>query len=101
MMTKLEELGADICSETLDGDNALSILAGHEETLAIYIAEHYDVTQFDRPDQAGITPLMYAALKGYNKLARVLIGRGLPSMAWVESLRANRVIRSMTLRRTV
>lgn len=76
MMTKLEELGADICSETLDGDNALSILAGHEETLAIYIAEHYDVTQFDRPDQAGITPLMYAALKGYNKLARVLIGQG-------------------------
>ncbi len=76
VMKQLVRLGADVCSETLDGDNLLSILAGREEVAAVYMVEFYDLTPLDKTDKYGATPLMYAAMRGYNALARILIERG-------------------------
>ncbi len=76
VIKKLVELGADVCSETLDGDNVLSVLAGRDEAAAVSMAECYDLTEFDKTDKYGATPLMYAAMRGYNRLARVLIDQG-------------------------
>lgn len=76
VIKQLIRLGADVCSETLDGDNVLSILAGRDEAAAVYMAGTYDLTQFDKTDKYGATPLMYAAMKGYDRLAEMLIGQG-------------------------
>ncbi len=73
---QLIRLGADACSETLDGDNLLSILAGREEMAAVYVVEFCDLKLLDKTDKYGATPLMYAAMRGYNTLARILIERG-------------------------
>ena len=69
VIKQLVGLGADVCAETLDGGNILSLLAGRDEAAAVYVAGRYDLTQFDRADQYGATPLMYAAMRGYNRLA--------------------------------
>lgn len=76
VIEELAALGADIYSETLDGDNVLSLLAGQEESAAVKMAEDYDLTQFDSPDSTGMTPLMHAAMKGYYRLAELLIRQG-------------------------
>lgn len=76
VIKQLIRLGADVCSETLDGDNLLSILAGREEIAAVYVVEFYDLTLLDKTDKYGATPLMYAAMRGYNTLAKILIERG-------------------------
>lgn len=70
------QLGADPCSETLDGDNLLSILSGREEMAAVYVVQFCDLKPLDKTDRYGATPLMYAAMRGYNSLARILIERG-------------------------
>lgn len=85
VMQQLIDLGADIYSENSAGDNALllaarrSYSARDEErdgALAIYIAEHFDLSILDKTDRFGITPLMYAALENHIILARTLIRRG-------------------------
>lgn len=76
VIKKLADLGADIYSETLDGDNALSILAGQTESVAVEVAQEYDLTQFDAPDSKGMTPLMHAAMNGFDRLAKLLIDQG-------------------------
>ncbi len=76
MIKKLADLGADIYSETLDGDNALSILSGRKESIAVKMLQEFDLSQFDTPDSAGMTPLMHAAMNGYDKLATLLIQQG-------------------------
>lgn len=76
VIKQLVGLGADVCAETLDGGNILSLLAGRDEAAAVYVAGRYDLTQFDRADQYGATPLMYAAMRGYNRLAGMLIDQG-------------------------
>lgn len=76
VIKQLIQLGADACSETLDGDNLLSILAGREEIAAVYVVEFCDLKPLDKTDKYGVTPLMYAAMRGYNSLARILIERG-------------------------
>ena len=76
VIKQLIGLGADVCAETLDGGNILSLLAGRDEAAAVYVAGRYDLTQFDRADQYGATPLMYAAMRGYNRLAGMLIDQG-------------------------
>lgn len=76
VIKQLIQLGADACSETLDGDNLLSILAGREEIAAVYVVEFCDLKPLDKTDKYGATPLMYAAMRGYNSLARILIERG-------------------------
>lgn len=76
LIKKLIALGADVRSETLDGDNALSLLSEKDESSAVYMAETYDLTMFDRTDKYGVTPLMYAAKNGYIQLAKLLIGQG-------------------------
>ena len=37
IIKQLIRLGADVCSETLDGDNLLSLLAGRDEIAAVYV----------------------------------------------------------------
>ncbi len=64
VIKQLVRLGADVCSETLDGDNLLSILAGRDEIAAVYVAEFYDMKLLDKTDKYGATPLMYAAMRG-------------------------------------
>lgn len=76
VLKQLIGLGADVCSETLDGDNVLSLLAGRDETAAVYLAGTYDLTQLDKTDRYGATPLMYAAMRGYDRLAQMLIEQG-------------------------
>lgn len=76
VIKQLIQLGADACSETLDGDNLLSILAGREEMAAVYVVQFCDLKPLDKTDKYGATPLMYAAMRGYNSLARILIERG-------------------------
>ena len=76
VIKQLVRLGADVCSETLDGDNLLSILAGRDEIAAVYVAEFYDMKLLDKTDKYGATPLMYAAMRGYDRLAGILIERG-------------------------
>ncbi len=98
---KLVELGADIYSETSDGDNALLLAAkkeykdsdylpknvwreqspndsGTEEELetAVYLAKHYDLSLLDKTDRFGISPLMYAAMHNHIRLTRALIDSG-------------------------
>lgn len=76
VIKQLIRLGADVCSETLDGDNVLSVLAGRDEIAAVYMVGSYDLTQLDKTDKYGATPLMYAAMRGYNRLAKMLIEQG-------------------------
>lgn len=73
---QLIRLGADVCSETLDGDNLLSLLAGRDEIAAVYVIGFCDLIPLDKTDKYGATPLMYAAMRGYNRLAQMLIERG-------------------------
>lgn len=76
VIKQLIGLGADVYSETMDGDNVLSVLSGKEEELAVSMAEAYDLTPFDKTDKFGATPLMYAAMHGYSKLAKLLLEQG-------------------------
>ena len=76
VIEQLIHLGADAHSETLDGDNMLSLLAGRDEIAAIYMAGYYDPSQLDKTDKYGVTPLMYAAMRGYNRFAKMLIEQG-------------------------
>lgn len=85
LIQQLVDLGADIYSETTSGDNALLLAAKKkydardEEkrgALAIYLAEHFDLSQLDKTDRFGITPLMYAAMEDHVRLARTLIDHG-------------------------
>ena len=76
VIKQLIELGADVYSETMDGDNMLSVLSGKEEELAVSMVEAYDLTQFDKTDKFGATPLMYAVMRGYVKLVKLLIEQG-------------------------
>ncbi len=76
VIKRMIELGADVCSETLDGDNVLSLLAGRDEAAAVYMVGTYDLTLLDKTDQYGATPLMYAAMRGYDRLAALLIEQG-------------------------
>ncbi len=76
VIKQLIRLGADVCSETLDGDNVLSLLAGRDEITAVYMVGFCDLIPLDKTDKYGATPLMYAAMRGYNRLAKILIERG-------------------------
>lgn len=76
VIKQLLRLGADVCSETLDGDNLLSLLAGRDEIAAVYVVGFCDLIPLDKTDKYGATPLMYAAMRGYNRLAQMLIERG-------------------------
>lgn len=76
VIKQLIRLGADVCSETLDGDNLLSLLAGRDEIAAVYVVGFCDLIPLDKTDKYGATPLMYAAMRGYNRLAKMLIERG-------------------------
>ena len=73
-------MGADVYSENNYGNNVLSLACSREnkdaEPLAIYIAEHYDISKFDHPDEYGLTPLMYAVLRGRARVAEALIKNG-------------------------
>ncbi|MDE5587533.1 MAG: hypothetical protein K2J60_00115, partial [Acetatifactor sp.] len=53
VIKQLIRLGADVCSETLDGDNVLSVLAGRDEIAAVYMVGSYDLTQLDKTDKYG------------------------------------------------
>lgn len=73
---KIAELGADVYSETSDGDNVLLRSVQRDEALALYITENYDLSQLDHPDKFGITPLMHAIMKQRPKLAAALVKCG-------------------------
>lgn len=73
---KLVDLGADIYSETSDGDNVLLLVAGKSEELALYFTENFDLSRMDRADKFGITPLMYAVMGNYVQLTESLIAHG-------------------------
>lgn len=73
---KLEEMGADVYSESSDGDNVLIHSVERDEDLAVYIAENYDLSQLDHADKYGLTPLMRAIFKDRPKVAQALIKCG-------------------------
>jgi len=85
LIQQLVDLGADIYSETADGDNALLLAAKKQYTareeekkgaLALYLVEHFDLSRLDRTDRFGITPLMYAVMENHVRLVRALIDHG-------------------------
>lgn len=76
VIEKLAALGADLYSETNEGDNVLLLAAQRDEELAVYFAESCDLSRLDKTDKFGITPLMYAAMKNYIRLAKSLIAHG-------------------------
>lgn len=85
VIQQLVDLGADIYSETADGDNALLLSAKKkyeardeekQGALAVYLAEHFDLSKLDKTDKFGITPLMYAAMENHIRLAQALIAHG-------------------------
>ncbi len=76
VITQLIALGANIYSETLDGDNILSLLAGRDELTAVHMVGLYDLLPLDKTDKYGATPLMYAAMQGYIRLAKILLEQG-------------------------
>lgn len=85
VIRQLVDLGADIYSETSDGDNALLLAArkkysAREEdekgAVAIYLAENFDLAQLDKADKFGITPLMYAVMENHIRLVGSLIAHG-------------------------
>lgn len=73
---ELERLGADMYSETSDGDNILLRCAERDEKLAVFITENYDLSQLDHANKFGLTPLMYAAMNNKLELAKTLINKG-------------------------
>lgn len=73
---KMADLGADIYSETSDGDNVLLRSSQRSEELAVYIAQNYDLAQLDKADKFGITPLMHAVIEDKTELAQALINNG-------------------------
>lgn len=70
---ELEELGADIYSETSEGDNVLLRCVERNEKLAGFFAENYDLSRLDHSNKYGLTPLMYAAMNNNIELAKTLI----------------------------
>lgn len=73
---ELERLGADMYSESSDGDNILLRCVERDEELALYIIENYDLSQLDHSNKYGLTPLMYAAMNNKLELAKALIAKG-------------------------
>ncbi|MDE7193067.1 MAG: ankyrin repeat domain-containing protein, partial [Oscillospiraceae bacterium] len=73
---ELERLGADIYSESSDGDNVLLRSVERNEELARFFVENYDLSQLDHANRFGLTPLMYAAMNNNVDLAKVLIEKG-------------------------
>ncbi len=76
LFKELERLGADIYSEASDGDNVLLRCVEKDEKLALFFVENYDLSQLDRCNKFGLTPLMYAAMNNNTELAKVLIEKG-------------------------
>lgn len=101
LIEKLVSLGADIYSETSDGDNVLLLAAkkeykdsdyapeneeeslsgdgssaGTERETAVYLATHYDLSLLDKTDRFGISPLMYAAMLNHMRLTHAMIENG-------------------------
>lgn len=73
---ELERLGADMYSESSEGDNILLRCVEKNEKLALFIIENYDISQLDHSNKFGLTPLMYAAMNNYTGLAKALIEKG-------------------------
>lgn len=76
LFKELERLGADIYSESSDGDNVLLGCVERDEKLALFFVENYDLSQLDRCNKFGLTPLMYAAMNNNADLAGALIEKG-------------------------
>ncbi len=76
VFAELERLGADMYSESADGDNILLRCVEKNEKLAVFITEKYDISQLDHSNKFGLTPLMYAAMKNYTELAQALLAKG-------------------------
>ncbi len=75
-LKELERLGADMYSESSEGDNILLRCVERNEKLALYIVENYDLSQLDHSNKFGLTPLMYAAMNNNIELARTLLAKG-------------------------
>ena len=73
---ELERLGADMYSESSEGDNILLRCVERDEKLALFIIENYDLSQLDHSNKFGLTALMYAAINNKVELARALIAKG-------------------------
>lgn len=77
---KVVKLGADVYSVDSNFNGVLTLAAKREhdaaEALAVYIAENYDLSQLNCPDQYGITPLMYAVITHKKKLFETLLKCG-------------------------
>lgn len=73
---ELERLGADIYSESSDGDNVLLRSVEKNEELARFFVENYDLAQLDHANKYGLTPLMYAAMNNNADLAKLLVEKG-------------------------
>lgn len=73
---ELERLGADMYSESSEGDNILLRCVERDEKLALFITENYDLSQLDHSNKFGLTPLMYAAINNKLELAKALIAKG-------------------------
>lgn len=85
---KVVDLGADVYAETSGGGNVLTRSAKQvftdwtkmdcekSERLPVYIAEHFDMSCLDRPDEYGITPLIYAVMKNKQNLVDTLLKSG-------------------------
>lgn len=76
ILKKLEDLGADMYSESSDGDNILLRCVEKDEKLAVFIIENYDLSQLDHSNKYGLTPLMYAAMNNNADLTKALIDKG-------------------------
>lgn len=85
---KLIDMGADPYSEKSGGSNILTVSAAKTfdrfykqaneecEKLSIYIAENFDLSRLDHPNEYGITPLMYAIMKNKPNLVDALLKLG-------------------------
>lgn len=73
---RLADLGADVYSETSDGDNVLLRCVEKNEELALYIAENFDLSQLDHSDKFGVTPLMHSVMTNNIRLTETLIKKG-------------------------
>lgn len=73
---RLIALGADIYCESSKGDNVLLLSVEKNEELALYFVENYQLSRFNQINKFGITPLLYAAMKNYGKLAQALLKHG-------------------------
>ncbi len=73
---ELERLGADMYSESSEGDNILLRCVEKNAKLALFIIENYDISQLDHSNKFGLTPLMYAAMNNNIELAKTLIAKG-------------------------